>query len=247
MTWHQIRSLSHRRRRGGTSYANQVLAFGPIAYWPLDEAGGSVARCLVNSAQNGAYTGVTLANDTGPFGTPSPYFDGANDYANIYSATLDAAFNGATGTAAMWVRVANAGVWTDGTLRYPLILKDDADNGYVFYRNPGNDRIDAVMEAGAGQAIIAKISYSNTDWFLLAQTWSDANNDDEAKYFVDGMQAGSTSAALNAWSGGGLLPSATVIGAGNTTPTGAWHGWIGQVMLFDYVLPPATLLGLANP
>ena len=246
MTWHQIRSFSHKRRILGGAYADRIMALGPIAYWPLDELSGPTARCLVNSAQNAAVTGITWANDnTGPFGTPAPYFDGTNDYVALCTATLDAALNGATGTALLWARVAT-GAWTDGTLRYPLILKDDADNGYVFYKHTVNNRIDAVMEAGAGTAVISKTSYSESGWFLLAQTWSDADNADEAKYFVAGAQAGSTSSALNAWDGGGLLASATVLGASSTAPGSPWHGWLAHLAIFNYVLPPATILGLAS-
>ena len=65
--------LSTRRALLGGSggYNEKVLRTGPIAYWPQDETSGTVARCLVNPAQNGTYTGVTLANDlTGRSGRP---------------------------------------------------------------------------------------------------------------------------------------------------------------------------------
>ena len=118
MTWHQIRSFSHRRRILGGSYADKVLSYGPIAYWPLWETAGASAACLVNPAQSGTAVGVTWANDaTGAFGTAAPFFDGANDDINIYTAALAAAFSGHVGSLMVWCRVANAGVWTDGAAR----------------------------------------------------------------------------------------------------------------------------------
>ena len=124
------------------------------------------------------------------------------------------------------------------------MLKEDADNSYVSYRNPGNNRIDGILEAGAGIVIINKSPYSELGWFNLAMTWSDAANDDEAKYFIAGAQVGATSAALNVWGGAAL--TFAFIGAGSPGPAGPWHGWLSDMMVLDYVATPAQILDLAT-
>ena len=243
-------SLQKRRDRYfrlGGSYIDRVIGTGPIAYWPLDEGSGAVARCLVNPAQNGAYTGVTLANDaTGPFGTPAPYFDGANDYVNVFTAALDAAFNGATGTVMTWGRVFNAGVWTDAAFRQTVRLLDDGNNYYILRKTNVANQLQGRGNAGGGLATI-NAAYSSTGWFFLTSTWSDGNNADEFKLFLNGAQAGAPSAVLNAWSGGGLFANSTVIGAGSTIPDELWHGWLAHCAVWDRVLSAGEIATLANP
>ena len=238
----QIRSKSHRRRIGG-SYVDTVLKTGPIAYWPLDESAGTAARCLVNSAQNGTAVGVTWADDRGPFDTPAPFFDGTNDYINIYSAALDAAFNGATGSMVVWCRVNGAGVWTDGAIRYVARFRVDGDNQFLEQKAAANNQLVGHGEAGNGTAQIVAVM-SSVAWFHFAITWSDSNNDDEFKYYIDGTQEGATSNALNAWAGGAL--AIAQIGA-SAAATNVWHGWLAHCAVWDRVLTQAEITALANP
>ena len=240
-----------------------------VGLWPLNEGYGSVAgdlsangndgtivngswgsypdaRCLVNSAQNGTYSGVTLNNTLGPDGKAgAPFFDGVNDFVNIYSAALDAAFNGATGSLLIWAKVANVGVWTDATTRDAFYLYDDSSNYHVA-RYTGASAALAWCKAGAGNAQIQFTPYTSLEWFPHAITWSDANNDDEVKLFIEGIQRGATNTGLNAWSGLGLDSAKTAIGANGTAAGNVFHGWLADAALFDYVLPPAAMLDLAT-
>ena len=239
----QNRSLSHRRRILGDTYNDLIMGLpGVIAYWPQDETSGAVARCLTDPAMNGAYTGVTLANDnTGPFGTPAPFYDGTNDFCAIYTAALNAAFNGVTGTAIIWAKVANAGVWTDAAGRYALRLYDDGNNRYEFWKSSTNNAVTLLGNAGAGTASISKTSFSDTGWFTLAATWSDSNNADEFIAYVNAIAIAAPSPNLNAWGGAGLAGNATLIGAKINTPTSPWHGWLGPAIIADQVWPLATI------
>ena len=241
--------LSTRRTIGAVqTYMDKVVGLGPIAYWPLNEGSGTTAACLINPAQNGTATGVTWANDvTGGFGTPAPYFDGANDYVDIFTAAFDAAFNGATGSMFIWCKVNAAGVWTDGADRMSMKLYDDANNSYHVRKTAANDRVLSRGEAGNGVIEIAHTPFSDTDWFHMGCTWSDGANDDEFKFYVGGTQRGATSAALNAWNGLGLDNANTLIGANTTVPALVWHGWLAHPVAFDYVVSDAAILGLANP
>ena len=239
------KTLSTRRTIGAVqTYMDKVVGLGPIAYWPLNEGSGTNAACLINPSQNGTYTGVTLANDvTGAFGTAAPYFDGANDNLNVDSAALDASFNGATGSFAIWCRVNGAGVWTDGAVRYIARFRVDGGNQFLEQKAAANNQLIGYGEAGNGVAQISA-AMSPVAWFHFAITWSDSNNDDEFKYYIDGTQEGATSNALNAWAGGVL--AIAQIGA-SAAATNVWHGWLAHCAVWDRVLTQAEITKLANP
>lgn len=231
------RSLSHRRRIMAPSYSRKILATAPIAYWPLDEVAGSVARCLVNPAQNGAVTGVTWAHDnTGPFGTPAPYFDGANDYIEICTAAFQAAFNGPVGSMMIWMKVFNAAVWTDGIGHFALSAYIDNNNRVGLTKSSVDNTTGGYAIAGAGTASLSHSPYTNTDWFHNLITWSDANNDDEAKGYIDGVQEEPTSNAMNAWAGGALNATRTLIGSYTDVPSNPFYGWLAHAAFWDRVL-----------
>ena len=233
----------------GQAYTATVLGLGPIAYWPLYETAGLVAACLVNAAQNGTYSaGVTLANDaTGPFGTAAPYFDGVGDNVNIFSAAFDAAFSGPVGSMAIWCRVVNAGAWTDGSERYALQIRDDANNYYRAGKSINNNRVTASSRAGAGLALMNYDPFSETGWYHAAVTWSDGNNDDETSFYINGARVAGPSAALNAWYGGGLDAARTRIGAQDGVGNFEWAGWLAHVVVADRVWSQSEITVLANP
>ena len=227
-------------------YYEKVLGYGPIAYWPLWETAGAAAECLVNPLQSGTAVGVTWNNAVGPDGVNgAPFFDGANDYISIFTATFDAAFNGATGTMMIWQRVFNAGVWTDLQQRRALKIFDDATNYYVVGRSNVNNTYLYEGQAGGGGAA-PPIVITPTTWFCTHITWSDGANADELKVFYGGIQQGATSAALNNWNGLGLDAVRTLIGANTTGPVQVWHGWLAHAAVWDTVLMPAQILDLAT-
>ena len=100
------------------AYYEKVLGIqsaNMLAYWPVWEASGAVADNIEGTAaRDGAYTGVDLGQPGIGDGNTCPWWDGANDYCNIYSTSLRDAFNGAEGTIACWAKVNSAAVWTDG-------------------------------------------------------------------------------------------------------------------------------------
>jgi len=231
--------------RPGLEYWEKVVALGPIAYWPLWETAGATAHCLINPLQDGTYTGATLNNAVGPDGVNgAPFFDGANDYVDIGVAAFIAAFSGPVGSLMCWGRVANAAVWTDGLLRYKVYLYCDANNRYFTRKQDVNNQIRGLGAAGAGQASI-DVAYTSADWFVTVDTWSDGNNADEFKYYLNGAQQGATSAALNNWAGA-LNGNLTQIGAATQVPTAVWHGWLAHCAVWDRVLTPAEVLELAT-
>lgn len=230
-----------------TTYADKVLGYSPILYYPMNETAGAVAvnYGTLGTGANGAYTGVTLANAAGPAGEGmAPFFDGANDYLNAFTAALAAAFTASTtGTIVQWCRVFNAGVWTDGAARgasrwyadAPNLIgmtKDSANNQWFFdYRANGLTEREIVNP------------YNNTAWYHAAITWNQTTN--WIYGYLDGVLQGGGEAIANNWMGGAL--TAAVIGAFSTVPGQVWHGWIAHTAVFTTDLTQPQIADLANP
>lgn len=227
---------------GGRGYSAKVLSYSPIAYWPLWEAGGGVAECLVNAAQNGSYTGVTLGQPGIGDGHTCPLFDGVNDFVDIFTATFRDAFDGQEGSLMTWFRVFNVGCWTDAVNRYPHALRADATNQMRSIKfGAAPNRIDALYDAG-GVGAAVDVATSTTDWIPMCYTWSLGDN--AYKAFLYGSQVGITWTPLGTWAGA-LSATDTVLGAATTVPEGMWHGYVAHTAVFDRRLLPAQVADLA--
>ena len=235
-------SRSHRRRIFG-GYNRKVMAYGPIAYWPLWEAAGSVAECLVNPAQNGTYVGVTLGQNGIGDGNTAPFFDGTNDYVDCGTATLYGAFKPDIGTALVWCKVNAAAVWTDGISRQAIFTQYNNINYLMLKKDNEDNRAELLYKADGTTKPINITSYSNAAWFVMAVTWDKGN--DQEKGFIDGVQQGPTQTGLGTWNPANAIIR-FLIGAYNTTPIQAWHGWLAHAALWDRVLSPAAMLDLST-
>lgn len=228
---------------GGGAYADKVRGFGPIAYWPLWEASGTVARCLVNPAQNGTYSSDV---STWPVGTgigdgnTAPAFDGANDRVDVLTAALTAVFSGSLGSMFMWVKVANAGVWTDGVERR-IINLESAGGDYMMIRKlTTNDRLDWRYFRGGGAAVSETIVFNQTTWFPVGMTWSATAN--QVIYYVNGAQSGAIDACAG-WVQ--ALNSRAYIGCAFVGPANVWSGPIAHVGMWGRVLSATEIAALS--
>jgi len=228
---------------GGETYDQKVLATGPIAYWPQSETAGVTAHCLVNPLQDGTYTGVTLADDlTGPFGTPAPFYDGANDYLNVLTATLGTAFNKDEHTISMWAKMANAGVWTDGLRRvFMSIIGANAGNATLMRKDVANTQF---LWYAAWQGSLlnhTRNPIAETGWMYITITRSVIANSMQAYY--QGAVEGAPVAAIAA----NVAPlTVAMIGASTIVPSDPAHAWIGPVAIWNRVLPQGTITALYN-
>ena len=181
---------------------------------------------------------VVATSPNGIRGLTAPYFDGTNDFVNIYSAALAAAFNGAEGTLLTWARVSGAGVWTDGMFRNIITIDADASNYLRFYRSSVNNVISLYYKAATVAESISVTGLPDNGWMQLGLTWNKAA--DEVKGYKNGAQIGTTQTTLGEWAG---APAATttVIGAATTAPTGVWSGLIGPTALLNYAATPAQI------
>ena len=227
------------------TYIQKVLGSNPIAYWPLDEKSGTVARCYVNPAQNGTYARDVSVMTTGAGigdGNTSPTFDGANDFVDIYSATLAAAFSVAAGSVALWARVSAAGIWTDGSNDVLSHIGVNGTTNFVrLMKAAAADNIQASYVAGGVTDTSAAV-YNNVAWFQAAFSWDTAA--DQAIFYLGGVQQGAALETLGVWAGA-LGATVCAIGAQTTTPALPWSGWLAHCIVWDRALAPAEIAALA--
>lgn len=231
---------------GGGTYADKVLGYGPIAYWPLWETSGTVANCLVNSAQNGTYSSDV---STWPVsigigdGNTAPNFDGTNDWINIFTAAFQAAWNGDEFSILMWKRAANAGVWTDGNTRHHILLWTDWNN-YTRSVTFGAGTNEHRRTANAVFQAVTPIGLATAAWIVAVYTASVANN--RFRLYWNGPQFGADQVGLNAWVGA-LNATGASIGGRNVAPAGQrWQGQIAHVAIYNYELTPGVASALST-
>ena len=222
-------------------YYEKVLGYGPIAHFPIwDPFGSETAEELVNSpAQDGTHSNVTLGQDGIGDGRTSGRYDGATSFTNVFTPTLQGAFDGSEFTVMVWARVNDATVWTNGVLGYLWRCLVNVNNSIFLCKYTTDSQLYARYRAGA----VSKIFTHNTstlDWFCLALTASASA--DEARLFFNGVQSGATQNGLGVWAG---VIGTALIGSSDPPPLRVWHGWEAHVVVFDYALPPAAVLDLA--
>ena len=231
-------------------YYQKVLAMNPIAYWLLDEKSGTVAYDLVSGrvagAQNGTHSGVLLwHNGIGDGRRSAGYDSKASSYTDIYSVALNAAFNGQSGSAMGWFKVASAGVWEDGVSRVMLRVYGDANNYIQFLKSSTNNRFLIQYLAALGVYTTTVNGISSVDWMRFGITWSFAS--DEVKAYWNGAQVGVTLNGVNAWVPGAppLNNGNTFIGAATAVPANVFDGDGADVALWDRVLSAEEMAVLA--
>lgn len=231
---------------GSEAYYEKVKGYGPIAYWPMWEGSGTAATCLINSAQNGTYTGVTLGQTGIGDGHSCPLFDGSNDVCNVYTTTFRDAFSGVAGTVMAWAKVSGSGVWAELTARRVFSFAVDSNNYVRIFRPTATNRLDFKYEAGNVTETVALAGLTTVDWMHVVVTWDkNAGANGEVKAYYAGAQTGSTQTSLGTWAGS-LETTKVCIGANTTTPATVWDGYLAHVAVWDSALAAATIAGLAT-
>lgn len=226
--------------KGGSYITQMRQIFGTaiVAYVPLIETNGAVARDAGTNGCNGAYAGgVTLAN-TSLLGLPAPLIVPAtNGRINWYSAALNTAFSRTELTFMAWLKVRDATVWTDGQVRNVLYLAVNADNNLDIRKLNTDNSFRATYRAGAVSKNVS-ITFSSTAWFHMALTASVVA--DQVKMFINGVQVSTTQTVLGAWAAG-ALDAAGVTLASQGAATKHWDGWIAHATLLNRVATDTEL------
>lgn len=231
---------------GALTYQDKVLGYNPIAYWMLAEAAGTTAVDQVNSpAQDGTYGRDVAVMGTGAGigdGNTAPFFDGVQDYCDVFSAALAAAFGQNTGTIMVWARVANAGVWTDGAWR--MTFSVSGAGGFYLYdwgRPNVNNNLRRLYTPGGGG--VNDPAYGGVlVWMCLLCTWDVVGG--QYRAYIDGVEYLPVIGVIGAIG----AVDAAVLGAWCEAayPNNPWHGWLAHAALWDVILTGPQIADLAT-
>ncbi len=179
----------------GLTYQQKILSLLPgiIQYLPMNETSGLVANDVSGQANNGAYSGATLAQMTGPGASMGllPRYDGVNDFLNLYSAAFNADFVGSEFTFACWFRLTSV---ASGRIARILV---DFSNVLDIVISAGvittNYTANGVFKTRAG------FNVSVDTWYHYGLTVTDTN--DRMRVYRNGVQLGATLTGIGAWTG----------------------------------------------
>lgn len=228
------------------AYDARVLATSPLRYNKLNETSGTAIVDSSTNAYTGTYTGVDLANTDSPFlPDKAPFWDGTNDYGNLYSAAFGTAFNMDEFTIMIWLKMNSAGVWSDGSIRQSIALLRNGTN-YIYMRKSS---VAATFQfirdcAGVNKSINLG-SQSDANWFCYAISVSIAGGGllsaGDLRVYKNGAQVGTTQTGNIASTGTGLSSTQTTLGAVSVTPTNVHHGWLSRLMIWNRPIDAAIL------
>jgi hypothetical protein len=225
----------------GDVIAQRILSTAPsnlLAYWPLSEASGTTITDESGNGRTGTYSGVTLGQPGVGDGRSCPYFDGANDSGNVYSAGLASAWSWTAFSVALWVRLNSEDVWTDGSTRkwfsvftsgnpdFLMLRRTFLDNKVnVWLRMNGNDYS---ADVGVGAQL-------GGDWFHVGFSSAVGGN---AYRYINGVEATHTTgvAAPN----GAAMTSMSI-----SEPAETHHGRLAHVAIWNVQLSAAQMATLA--
>lgn len=230
-----------RRRRGlyaalvGTAPGVLIVPTALLAEWRFDDGTGLVLRDYSSNGYNGALPGGA---NTPTWAGGGLSFDGSNDYVNLYSAGLAAAFGGQELTVEVVARVSGAGVWTDGAQRHMVELQADASNLVRIRRPLTTDNTISLLYNAGGTLDVVNATVSLTDAVYYAITVSKAA--DQMRAFVSGAQVGTTQTGIGTFAGA-LASATTVAGAAGTTGAAPWSGSIFYLIVRTAALSVADI------
>ena len=231
----------------GNAYIAKVLALNPIAYWVLGEAAGAVAVDQINSpAQDGTYMGgITLGQEGIGDGGTAPLFDGVNGLVDIFSAALDAVFNGGELTIHLWMRVFNAADWAAGA-EHAFHIGVNTVTDYARLRKGAPNFFEWRREGSNVSEIVTLGGLNTLDWVPIAMTVSESIvPTGEVKAYWNGAQTGATQVTLGAYVGA-LNAINCCIGAQSTAPAAVWSGYLAHAAIWDSALSLAQIVDLGT-
>ena len=234
-----------------TAYAERILATESadlLAYWPLWEASGSVADNLEGTAaRDGAYTGVTLGEPGIGDGATCPWWDGANDYLDVYSVSLSDNFDGNEGTIFWWMKVTDADTWGDGQVRKLFLLSCGAstnDDFVLCQKSSASGVLQFLYGPGVSYKIITADGITDTGWIPCAMTFTHEGSD-LYKAYMYGEALAPTHSSLNNWTMS-LVDGRCEIGAGANPPYQVWDGWLAHFAIWNKALSDAQIVALST-
>lgn len=243
-----------RRPRVSLSYTQRLLATQPaslLAVWPLAEAAPTPPDPMPaadnaegTAARDGAYsaTGVTLGEPGIGDGGTAPSFDGVTSTVDISSPSLSAAIDLDEGTFAVWAKVANVGVWTDGLTECMMYYaRAGADNVIAIQKFHPNILHFVRVGAAAGGVVEVQVAgQSSIGWMHLALTWSVSGN--ILRPYINGVATPTASGLVAS----DIAPIAGAVGSIQPLDSQNFPGWLALPALWSTPLSAAEVAALAT-
>jgi hypothetical protein len=230
-----------------SSYSQRVISLlgsSIVAYWVGDERSGVIMYDHSGNNRNGAISNVNLGAIQGMDGKFAGLWNGSNSVVNVFSTGLQTAFNDQEGSLFMWTKMASASVWTDGTIRRFARLSVNVNNLVDIRKDSGSNSVTCLYVAGATSKSVALTGQSWTGWGSLCLTWS--KSADEVKFYVRGVQAGTTQTGLGVWAG--VLSSVgCAFGAVDLTPSQPFSGYLAHGLVVNRPLTSVEVARLSSP
>ncbi len=219
------------------AYADKVLDYSPMAYWQLNESSGTVVADSSGNDFHGTAYGVTWGVEGIGDGKTAALFDGVNDYVDVFSAGLTAAFNALAGTFSLWCKVS---AWPS---QFGILIgfaEAVVKRAAVQLGAAGDaERYRGIFWDGSS-GHPSDWDVSNTDRHHLALTWNVPAG--TVRLFVDGVGQTENDSGLEG--GFTALVYATL---GRYAPSSNYFfpGMLAHVAVFDSVLSDEAIADLA--
>lgn len=226
-------------------YSKKLLnLFGSsiVGYWKQGEPSGAVSVDSGPRNHPGAYTAVTLGQPgMGDGGTAASY-NGTSASDNIGTNGMPVDFNGLEGTLAIWVQVANVGVWTDATARDIVSISVDGTTKVEINRDGSANSLTFQYNAGGVSKSNNVSGQSSVGFLHLALTWSKSG--DALIRYINGVQQGATVTGLGTWVG---VPATTrcFLGA-RLAANDFWSGLLAHAVLCNIAHPASVIAQTAT-
>jgi hypothetical protein len=219
----------------GMTYTQKILSQLPnvIQLLPGTETSGLISYDASSQGNNGVYNGTTLAQINGPGASMGRFgfYDGVNDNWDIYSAGIDADFNGAEFSLGIWFRATSIVAGRIGR------ILADANNYWEAIITAGSLQT-VYTSAGVFKTVSSFPVVANT-FYHYGLTVSDSN--DRMRHYMNGIQVGATQTGLGTWVGA-LSSSQCCYMARNTSGANPLAGYSGFGVIANVEWTPAQML-----
>lgn len=220
-----------------------------IACYRLNEERGTEVRDYSKNEYTGTSSSLmrswTDRRVLGPDGTKCAKFDGSASYVNIYAAQPSQPTT--EGTVCIWAAAYDE--FLGGTTAGRLIhLAADGDNQIIInFNTTANQFVGIYKAGGTSKSVTSDLVYNvgyGPQFHHFALTWSATN--DEVKFFIDGVQQGSTLDSLGSWSGDMASNLMAIGSAATDTPANVWDGFLDSCFIYGAAIDADKILELSR-
>ncbi len=236
-----------------TSYIQKmerVQSSSFVGLWPLDEESGTVAYDISPNGYNATSSGLLRSNIQRSFLAPDggkcAQFDGSASYINLYAAVTKEPTT--IGSISLLAAVPQANL-ADTTKMQIITLKYDASNYIDITFDATAYRFNGAYDAAGTLVSVNSNLVYNVDggpqfpeWHTFGLSWTKAG--DALKFYVDGLQQGSTQDTLGTWAGA-MASTTMVLGSSSTSAADVLTGYLARVGIWSVVLTDKEFADLA--